>query len=303
MKTAIRIVVTIAGFAAVGLAARHLDVRSVFDSIRGVDPLLGLAAALVMIIAKVGAKVMRSQILLDATCAKIGHPPPRRWTTARLLAASHAAGQLAWGPLGFTVRTIALRDDGMPLPAIARVHVAERIAEALGIAAIALVALALAPAAILGSWFGRILLVALAAIPVALVSSRVRARLRDAGGALARAAVWAHISSIADVLVLVLAARGMHVYVDLPTALLAFLAINGACALPVTPAQLGVQEAAIVAAFAAGGIPAPHALAAALAYRAAHVVPLAIVGLPALIATWGRFSASRSTDVAPAAAR
>ena len=53
-------------------------------------------------------------------------------------------------------------------------------------------------------------------------------------------------------------------------------------AVPVVPAQLGVQEAAIVLALAPAGVPAPAALAAALAYRAAHVVPLVLVGLPAL---------------------
>jgi uncharacterized membrane protein YbhN (UPF0104 family) len=250
-----------------------------------------LLAAVVMLGAKVGCKVIRSQILLADACRRIDLAPPPLGVTARLLAASHAAGQLAWGPLGFTVRTIALRDDGMPLATVARVHVAERFAEAFGIAAIAIVALALSPHAILASWFGRLILVGLAAIPLALaVSSRLRAKLRDSGPALARATAWAFASSVADISVLLLAARGIHAPIDVSTAILAFLAINGACALPVTPAQLGVQESAIVVALATAGIATPQALAVALAYRAAHVVPLALVGLPALIATWARRS-------------
>jgi hypothetical protein len=81
-------------------------------------------------------------------------------------------------------------------------------------------------------------------------------------------------------------ARAMHVDAGVAPLVLAFLAVNGACAVPVTPAQLGVQEAAITVAFAAAGIPAPAALACALGYRCAHLVPLALVGVPALIATW-----------------
>jgi uncharacterized membrane protein YbhN (UPF0104 family) len=181
----------------------------------------------------------------------------------------------------------------MPLGAVARVHVAERIAEALAIAAIALAALAIAPHAVLGSWFGRILLGTLGlALCVALAiaaSRRGRAWLsrRSAlGRALGISTLWALISSIADVGVLMLAARGMHVELDPATAMLAFLAVNGACAVPVTPAQLGVQESAIAVVLGTAGIAAPQAIAVAIAYRAAHVVPLAIVGLPSLIATW-----------------
>src|SRR5689334_21447174 len=44
----------------------------------------------------------------------------------------------------------------------------------------------------------------------------------------------------------------------------------------------------IVVALGTGGGGAPQALACALAYRAAHIVPLALAGLPALLATWAR---------------
>jgi uncharacterized membrane protein YbhN (UPF0104 family) len=292
-KTVIRLAVAAAGFATLAVIARGLDVHAVGDAIRHVDPALGLAAALVVIGAKIGAKVVRSQILLVAASRKIGAEPPSWAMTARLLVASHAAGQLAWGPLGFTVRTLALRDAGMPLAAVARVHVAERIAEALGVAAVAAIALVIAPHAILSSWFGCLLVGALAAAVIAAallaMSSRVRAKLRGGlGAALPAATGWAFASSLADIAVLMLAARGMHVELGLAPALLAFLAVNGACVLPVTPAQLGVQESAIVVAFATAGIPAPQALACALAYRAAHIVPLVLVGVPALVTTWTR---------------
>lgn len=283
------------GFAVLVYFARDLDTDAIVHSITHIDPVFGLAAALVMLVGKVGAKVVRSQLLLVEECRRIGVAPPTWRVTARLLVASHAAGQLAWGPLGFTVRTLALRDGGMPLLSVARVHVVERIAEAIGIAVIAVAVLVIAPDAVLGSWFGRILLGVLVAAALAgsivMISRRLRSRLArhaGVGRALAKSTAWAFLSSVADVGVLLLVAHGMDVGVDLGAVLLAFLAVNGACAVPVTPAQLGVQESAIVVVFGAAGIAAPPALAVALAYRAAHVLPLVLVGVPALLVTWMR---------------
>jgi uncharacterized membrane protein YbhN (UPF0104 family) len=293
LHPAIRWTIAALGAGVLAYCARHLDFHAVWTSMRGIDPAYGLAAAFVMIIAKVGAKVMRSHRLQQDACARAGVAVPPLSLTARLLAASHAAGQLAWGPLGFTVRTFALREHGLPLSTIARVHVAERIAEALGIATIAAIALAVEPGAILGSLVGKLLITVLGIVVLvaiaALLSRRVRARAaaKSLGGrALVRATGWAFASSVADACVIALAARGMHVDAGIAPVLLAFLAVNGACALPMTPAQLGVQESAIVVAFASAGIPAPAALACALAYRAAHVVPLLAVGVPSLIVTW-----------------
>lgn len=292
--------IALAGFGVLAYLARDLDTAALVDSITRIDPGFGLLAAALVLVGKIGAKVVRSQILLAEECRRVGVPAPTWPVTARLLVASHAAGQLAWGPLGFTVRTLALRDGGMPLLSVARVHVVERIAEAIGIAVIAVAVLVIAPDAVLGSWFGRVLLGVLVAAALAgsvvAISRRLRSRLArhaGAGRALAHATVWAFASSVADVGILLLVAHGMHVGVDLGTALLAFLAINGACAVPVTPAQLGVQESAIVVVLGASGIGAPAALAVALGYRAAHVLPLLVVGLPALLATWMRRSPRR----------
>jgi uncharacterized membrane protein YbhN (UPF0104 family) len=290
---AVRTGIALAGAVVMAIAVRHLDGRALIASLREMNPLLGGAAMLVMIGGKVGCKALRSQRLLASECARVSCAAPPLAMTARLLAASHAAGQLAWGPLGFTVRTVALRADGMPLGAIARVHVAERIAEAIGIAVVAIVALAVAPDAILSSRVGALLVggvVALAAVTAvvgAVPSLRRKLAARvPVGAALGVAALWALASSVADISVLWLAARSVHVDVGAAPLVVAFLAVNGVCTVPVTPAQLGVQEAAITVAFATAGIPAPAALACALAYRCAHLVPLALVGVPALIATW-----------------
>jgi uncharacterized membrane protein YbhN (UPF0104 family) len=244
-------------------------IREAFATLPAMNPALGLAAMTVMIAGKTGAKTLRSQRLLELECARVDVAAPPLGLTARLLAASHAAGQFAWGPLGFGVRTVGLKASGMPLAAIARVHVAERVAEAVGIVAVALVALAAA---------GHV-------VAAAVVAVLAGAFLVLRGKPFAIASGWAFVSSLADLAVLALASRAMHVDAGVVPLVLGFLAINAATCLPITPGGLGVQEAAITLAFATAGIAAPQALACALAYRCAHLVPLALVGVPALIST------------------
>ncbi len=264
-----RALFSIVGLGVFALFARHIDLGDVIRSLRAMNPALAATAMSIVLLGKVGAKIFRSQHLLEAECRRAGIAPPSLATTTRLLYASHAAGQLAWGPLGFTVRTVALKADGLPLGTIARVHIAERIAEACGIVAVAFVAIApLGPVQLVTAVLGLVLL----------------ADLVSPAGALARATAWSFVSSLADLLVLFLAPHAMHVDAGIAPVVIGFLAINLAYLLP-TPGQLGVQEAAIVLAFATAGIPAPEALAAALAYRCAHLVPLALVGIPALVAT------------------
>ena len=247
-------------------------IREAVATLPAMNPALALGAMVAMLGGKTGAKTLRSQRLLERECTRANVPAPSLGLTARMLAASHAAGQLAWGPLGFGVRSVALKAFGVPLAAIARVHVAERIAEAVGIIAIALVALAVG---------GH--LVAAAAVAVL---GGVFLSLR--GKPFAIASGWALVSSLADLLVLALASRAMHVDVGVVPLVLGFLGISVATCVPITPGGLGVQEAAITLAFATAGIPAPEALACALAYRCAHLVPLAIVGGPALVTAWKR---------------
>jgi hypothetical protein len=272
VKRAFQIGIAIIGLCVFVFAVRHLDLHALFASLRTMNPALALVAMVVVLVGKVGSKALRSQRLLETECRRAGCAAPTLATTTRLLLASHAAGQLAWGPLGFTVRTVALQAKGMPIKAVARVHVAERIAEACGLVAVALVAVApLGPLQLVASTLALVLLVDLVLISF--------------GFSLARATAWAFASSVADLAVLFLASHAMHVDVSLAPILLAFLAINAAYLLP-TPGQLGVQEAAITVAFAAAGIAAPEALACALAYRCVHLVALGLVGVPALIATW-----------------
>jgi len=287
----VRVGLAVIALGAVVMVARGLDPAAVGDALSGVDLALVAVAAATMVLGKLGAKLGRSQRVVDDVAAAAGVPSMPWPTTARLLLSAHAAGLLAWAPLGFTVRTLGLRDHGLSLPAIARVHIVERLAEIAALVLVGAAAIAVAPAAaahtpselITGALIAAIAAAAL--IAAALVSSRVRTwarELRGLGRTLVAAGGWAAIAAAADVVVMAIAARAAGLHLGLPAVMLAFVAVNASSAAPVAPAQIGVQETAVVVALAGAGVPTGPALACALAYRAAHMVPLIVLGLPSL---------------------
>ncbi|MBL8626493.1 MAG: flippase-like domain-containing protein [Myxococcales bacterium] len=292
--------------AAVALAAaltlRRLDLAAALRGLAHLRLAPWLAAVALVIAAKLGAKLARSHGLL----AVIATPPPPLATTARVLVASHAAGQLAWAPLGFTVRTLGLRASGLDVRSLVRIHASERLAEAVALIAATLMALPLAPArASLGVGAGVAIAVgaALAVAAVAYGAPRLRARLRGWAvptTALGAATGWALVAMAADVAIVALAARAAGVALGLDAALVVAVAIAGGTAVPLTPAQLGVQEAAFVLALGWFGVDAEAGLAVALAYRLAHALPLAAIGGPALAVTLWPRGARHLTDLSRA---
>lgn len=276
---------------AAALTLRRLDLAAAVRGLAHLRLAPWLAAVALVIGAKLGAKLARSHGLL----AVIAAPPPPVATTARVLVASHAAGQLAWAPLGFTVRTLGLRASGLDVRSLVRIHASERLAEAVALIAATLMALPLAPArASLGVGAGVALAVgaALAVAAVVCGAPRLRARLRGWAvptAALGAATGWALVAMAADVAIVALAARAAGAALGLDAALVVAVAIAGGTAVPLTPAQLGVQEAAFVLALGWFGVDAEAGLAVALAYRLAHALPLAAIGGPALAVTlWPR---------------
>ena len=99
--------------------------------------------------------------------------------------------------------------------------------------------------------------------------------------ALARAIGWSLLSATGELIVIALAASAAGVSLAPGTVLLAMVAINVGTALPM-PGHLGVLEAAVALALATAGIPATTAITVAVAYRLAHLLPLATLGLPLL---------------------
>jgi uncharacterized membrane protein YbhN (UPF0104 family) len=307
----LRAAAAIAGLVLLALAARRIDGAALAAALGRLDAARWLLAVAAVLGWKLGAKGLRSQGLLATAAARDGRPAPGFAETARLLLASHAAGQILWSPLGFTVRTIGLARAGWPLASIARVQLGERIAEAVALTAMVALTVAVAghadltgSAAIAGA--GALLggraglgLLALALIAAAAVAAWAgSAPLRRAArwlGPIGRASLWALLSSAGDLAVLLLAASAVGVPLGLPTALVVFVAVNGATAVPLVPAQVGVMEAAIVVGLSTAGVGAAEGLAVAVAYRAAHVAPLALGGGPGLLALW-RATRARPED-------
>ncbi len=284
-------------------AGSRLDWPSLIAALGEVDRGIWLVAVAVGLVWKLAAKTMRSHVLVQAIARSRNTAGPSLGTTARQYIGTHAVGQLSWPPLGMSLRTVGLLRDGLPVVAAAQVQVGERIAEAVALVAMAGVTAALAPGAlepIFGA-AGGVIIAALAALTVlglalALASRRVRRAWAAGWRPLSWASLWALLSHIGDVAMLLIVAHAAQVPVELAAALVAFLAVSSAAIIPLVPGQLGVLEAAVVLGLAYGGIPAEPALVVALAYRFAYLIPLAAIGLPFLLWETRRQTATRAAD-------
>ena len=87
------------------------------------------------------------------------------------------------------------------------------------------------------------------------------------------------LSDLTDVAMVALCLIGVGVHVGPPGWFVTFVAVNVAIAIPSTPGQLGVLEAGAVLALGALGVPKSEALAFALLYHAAHLIPPTVVGV------------------------
>ncbi len=110
-------------------------------------------------------------------------------------------------------------------------------------------------------------------------------RLGEGMGAMGSPAVllrslwWSTVSDLTDVGMLGLCLLSVGAHLPLSAWVLTFLGINLAIAIPSTPGQVGVLEAGAVLILHQLGVPSGEALAFALLYHAAHIVPLTILGV------------------------
>ena len=103
---------------------------------------------------------------------------------------------------------------------------------------------------------------------------------------LSTALAWSWLSDLADALMVGLCMHSVGIELPIGSWVSMLLAINVAIALPSTPAQLGVLEAGAVLALATFGVPESQALAFAVLYHAAHVIPTTLAGLVGLRQQW-----------------
>jgi uncharacterized protein (TIRG00374 family) len=89
---------------------------------------------------------------------------------------------------------------------------------------------------------------------------------------------WSLVSDLTDVAMIGMVLGAVGVSLSAVSWIVAFVAINLVLVLPSTPAQIGVLEVGAVAALRALGVEEHAALAFALLYHAAHVIPPTVVG-------------------------
>jgi uncharacterized membrane protein YbhN (UPF0104 family) len=91
------------------------------------------------------------------------------------------------------------------------------------------------------------------------------------------------VSNLASVAMVGLSLAAVGAPVSADAALQIFAMTSCACILALTPGHVGLFEAAFTVTASHLGVPPSAALAAAVIYHAAHIVPLVVAGLPSLI--------------------
>src|SRR5262249_11671075 len=100
---------------------------------------------------------------------------------------------------------------------------------------------------------------------------------------------WLLVSNLCSVSMVALCCAAVGVHVGALGCLQIFVATACASSLGVTPAHVGLLEAAFVLTLTHQGVDPARALAAALLYHTAQVLPLVLAGLPLLVhVTWAR---------------
>ena len=91
--------------------------------------------------------------------------------------------------------------------------------------------------------------------------------------------LWSFVSDAADVAMVGLCLEAVGVRLGVGAWCLVLLGVNVAVALPISAANLGVLEAGAIVVLARLGVPGNTAMAFAVLYHGAHVVPSTLVGL------------------------
>jgi uncharacterized protein (TIRG00374 family) len=111
-------------------------------------------------------------------------------------------------------------------------------------------------------------------------------RLMNAPRVWLESVLWSLGSDLADVATIALCLAAVGIHVSAASWLVVLLVINLAIAVPSTPGQVGVLEAGAVGALGLLGVGYSEALAFALLYHAANVIPVTVLGVLALRRQW-----------------
>lgn len=307
----VRIAVGLAVLILCVILVRRLDLARLGAMLREADWRLVALAGLTNLTFNTVARVSRWRALL----APIPHRGrgATGWELTALYFAGQAATNLLPARAGEALRVVHLhRRHGYPVSGLVTVQIFETLvgAATLGGFALPLVPLGQAPAAFamaiflfalagpvglaLLIWMARIIPVGLAEAPgapppravarVAAAARRGVLRLVAAVRQMDTPRVWVGsllssvLADISDVAMIGLVLAAVGVSLSPASWVVIYAAINLVLIVPTTPAQLGVLEVGAVMVLRAFGIDEHLALAFALLYHAAHVVPPTVVG-------------------------
>ena len=275
------------------LAARKLDLRRVAAAFEGVRP-LPLVLAMV---ANIGA--LWTQSMRWLALARPVAPAATRRDAFRALVAGFALGLVMPARAADVARFHLLsRRSGSSRTAMAATVVLDHVVGAATLmASLGVFSLF----ATLPSWMRRAVQVSVivaAASAVALFALRPRAdapaatqgwrrfvtKLRSGLTALGqpRRLAWSAAAGFAgwtfEVAIAVLTLAAFNLHTGIEVGVLVMLASSLSAAISISPGNAGVFEVSVVLALAGFGVPSETAVAYAIAYHAAHLVPVAIIG-------------------------
>ena len=293
--------------AALVIFFRGTSLRAMGEALEHTAWPLVILAALLNLTLNTLARAARWRELLPAE----QHPDgprgrPSLLDMAMLVLAGQAANNLLPLRGGEAVRAAGLRvRHGYPFNRLIGAQLIEKLVEVLSLTAFALPLLPLAAhAGVRPLLVAAAFLAALGAGAGFLATHLSRRRpsprfapLHDAIAVLRHPKVWsrsigyAMASDAIDVVMIALAGAAVGISFPLTTCCVVLLAVNLAIALPSSPGQLGVLEAGAVIALVGMGVPRENALAFALVYHAAHLVPTTVAG--GLILCTARIGAER----------
>jgi uncharacterized membrane protein YbhN (UPF0104 family) len=293
------------------LFVRGLDPRALLAALRSASPSL-LAAAAVVNLAHLGFRMLRLRELVR---------PTRLIGTGRLyryFLALCAGNNLLPARAGEAVRIWLLHSrEGVAASTAISASVVEKVSDVVSL----LILVAPLPWLLsdLPAWVARSLsfsglaAAVLIAILAALLHAHrhypphtLRGRIALGGRTLHGVAGVLTISLlsfgvwVSDAATLLLVLRAVHVEIPFAGTLFVLLTLNLAIAAPSTPAQVGAFELGTVAALRVLHVPEEPALAVALLYHLAQVIPVTLLGLPDLLLITRARAVARA-ESAPAA--
>lgn len=253
--------------------ARHVDFGGALAALAAASPWPVALALLVNLGPRTAARARRTLVLLrTAPEGRIGARD-----LVPVVLASYAAGTLVPGPAEELLMGASLTRFGFRPRALLAIHLVDK---SIGVLSVGLLAAPLLPGAARAPG----LLAALAALALGATGAWLsRARRAIRFRVVLEALACLVVSNLASIAMVAFSLAAVGAPVSFNVALEIFALASCACILPLAPGNVGVLEAAFAVVATHRGVPPSAALAAAVIYHGAQIVPLVAAGVVPLI--------------------